>query len=128
MYSKKGFTLFEIIIVGVFLSLLVILFFVQKANIDAMNRDEHRKTAINAMYYALEEGFFTENGYYPEQISEKNLKVIDPELFTDPTGINLGSEGSDYEYQPGNCDDGKCKEYILRAKLEKENDFIKKNR
>lgn len=80
------------------------------------------------MYYALEEGFFTENGYYPEQISEKILKVIDPELFTDPTGINLGSEGSDYEYQPGNCDDGKCKEYILRAKLEKENDFVKKNR
>lgn len=128
MHSKKGFTLFEIIIVGAFLFLLVILFFVQKANIDAMNRDERRKTAINAMYYALEEGFFTENGYYPEQISEKNLKIIDPELFTDPTGINLGSEGSDYEYQPGNCDDGKCKEYILRAKLEKENDFIKKNR
>ena len=80
------------------------------------------------MYYALEEGFFAENGYYPESISEENLKVIDPALFTDPNGINLGTEGSSYSYEPANCKNGKCKEYTLRATLEKEDLYTKKNR
>ena len=128
MKNKSGFTIIELAIVLVFSTLLVILFFVQKANTDAMHRDEQRKEAINAMYYALEEGFFVENGYYPETISEENLKVMDPQLFTDPYGINLGLEGSTYSYEPANCDNGKCKEYTLRAKLEKEDEYVKKNR
>ena len=128
MNVKKGFTLLEICIVGVFCTLLVVLFFVQKANIDAMERDEDRKTAINAMYYALEESFYKENGYYPETIGEDNVKVIDPALWTDPMGINLGTEGSSYSYLPANCVDGKCKEYVLKATLEKEDTYIKSNR
>ncbi|MBQ3410017.1 type II secretion system protein [Candidatus Saccharibacteria bacterium] len=128
MDKKKGFTIPELAIVIVFASLLLILFFVQKANMDAMTRDEKRKEAINAMYYALEEGFFAQNGYYPETISEENLPVMDPELFTDPMGINLGMEGSSYHYDAANCEDGRCKEYTLRATLEKEEDYIKKNR
>ncbi|MBR0403494.1 type II secretion system protein [Candidatus Saccharibacteria bacterium] len=126
--STKGFTLLELVIVLAFASLLVVLFFLQKANVDAMNRDDDRKTAINAMYYALEEGFRTQNGYYPENISEKNLTIIDPNLFTDPSGIVLGEEGCTYHYEPANCEDGKCAEYTLRAILEKEEDYIKKNR
>ena len=128
MKRKTGFTLLEIIIVGVFAGLLLLLFFVQKSNIDAMNRDEDRKTAINAMYYALEEGFYAQNKYYPETISEDNLKMIDPALWTDPMGINLGSEGSSYSYEPANCANGKCKEYILKATLEKEDIYVKRNR
>ncbi|MBQ6394445.1 type II secretion system protein [Candidatus Saccharibacteria bacterium] len=128
MNKKKGFTLPELIIVILFASLLLILFFTQKANLDAMRRDEKRKEAINAMYYALEEGFYAQNGYYPETISEENLPMMDPELFTDPMGINLGLEGSSYHYDAANCDDGRCKEYTLRATLEKEEDYIKKNR
>lgn len=128
MKKKSGFTLIELIIVIVFASLALILFFVQKMNMDAMNRDDHRKTAINAMYYGLEEGYFTKNGYYPETISEENLTVIDPNLFTDPSGIVLGENGCSYLYEAANCEDGKCKEYTLRAVLEKEEDYIKKNR
>ena len=128
MNKKKGFTLPELIIVILFASLLLILFFTQKANLDAMRRDEKRKEAINAMYYALEEGFYAQNGYYPETISEENLPMMDPELFTDPMGINLGLDGSSYHYDAANCDDGRCKEYTLRATLEKEEDYIKKNR
>ena len=109
MKSKKGFTILEIIVVAVFATLLLVLFFIQKSNIDAMERDEDRKTAINAMYYALEESFYKENGYYPETISEENIKVIDPELWTDPFGINLGDPLSTYSYEPANCKDGKCK-------------------
>ena len=126
--EKTGFTILELVIVIVFVSFALLVFFIQKINVDAMTRDKTRKTAINAMYYALEEGFFVENGYYPETISENNLKVIDPQLFTDPSGIVLGEPGCSYIYEAANCVDGECKEYTLRATLEKEDDFIKKNR
>ncbi|MBQ3436684.1 type II secretion system protein [Candidatus Saccharibacteria bacterium] len=128
MNSKKGFTVLEIIIVAIFASLLLILFFIQKQNIDAFERDEDRKTAINAMYYALEESFYAEHGYYPESISEKNITVIDPALWTDPQGLNLGDANSSYSYEPANCKDGKCKEYTLKANLEKEDAYVKYNR
>lgn len=128
MKMRNGFTLPELLVVTAVAGLIFIVFFVQKANVDAMNRDDARKTAVNAMYYALEEGFYEENGYYPESISEENLKVMDPSLFTDPSGINLGEEGSSYSYEPANCKDGKCKEYILRATLEKEDIYTKRNR
>ena len=128
MNKKQGFTILEIIVVGVFASLLLVFFFIQKANVDAMNRDEDRKIAINAMYYALEEGFYKEHQYYPEQISEENLKVVDPSLWTDPSGHNLGDPESSYSYEPANCKDGKCKEYTLKATLEKEDTYTKYNR
>ena len=63
-----------------------------------------------------------------EKISEENLKVMDPSLFTDPSGINLGREGSSYSYEAANCSNGKCKEYTLKAQMEKEDTYIKKNR
>ena len=128
MNTKKGFTVLEIIIVAVFATLALILFFVQKSNINAMQRDEDRKTAINAMYYALEESFYKDHGYYPEFISEGNIKVIDPALWTDPLGFNLGDSLSSYSYTPANCTEGKCKEYTLKAELEKEDAYIKYNR
>ncbi len=129
MREKKGFTLIEIMIVGAFAALLVVLFFIQKANVDAMNRDEDRRTAINAMYYALEEYFYPTNGYYPSEINEDNLPVVDPQLFTDPSGVVLGVDGSTYSYEPANCNsENQCKEYILRAQLEKEDAYIKKGK
>lgn len=128
MNTKKGFTILEIIIVATFASLLFIFFFVQKSNLDAAKRDESRKTAINAMYYALEESFYPTNGYYPEFISEENITVIDPALWTDPSGYNLGDPSSSYSYEPANCENGKCKEYTLTANLEKENPYTKHNR
>ena len=128
MNNKKGFTILEIIIVAIFASLLLIFFFIQKSNIDAMERDEDRKVAINAMYYALEESFYKENGYYPEAISEENIKVIDPALWTDPLGFNLGDPLGSYFYEPANCKNGKCKEYTLKAELEKEDTYTKYNR
>ena len=126
--NKRGFTILEISIVAVLAGLLLILFLVQKSNIDAMERDEDRKIAINAMYYALEESFYPEHGYYPESISEQNIKVIDPALWTDPSGNNLGNSQSSYHYEAANCNNGKCKEYVLKADLEKEDTYIKYNR
>ena len=126
---KKGFTIIELVIVAVFASLLLILFFIQKSNIDAMERDNDRKTAINAMYYALEESFYKEHKYYPQTISEENITVIDPALWTDPDGFNLGDPLSSYSYEPANCStEGKCKEYVLKSTLEKEDTYIKSSR
>ncbi|MBQ6414005.1 hypothetical protein IJI28_00045 [Candidatus Saccharibacteria bacterium] len=126
--NKKGFTVLEIVIVAVFASLLFLLFFIQKSNLDAMRRDDDRKTAINAMYYALEESFYKEHHYYPEFISEDNIKVIDPALWTDPNGHNLGDPESSYSYEAANCKNGKCKEYTLKTTLEKEDTYTKYNR
>ena len=129
MREKKGFTVIELMIVGVFAALLLIIFFVQKSNVEAMDRDDQRKVAINAMYYALEEYYYPKNGYYPAEINEEVLPVIDPALFTDPLGMNLGIDGSSYSYEVANCDsDNKCREFTLRASLEKEDAYIKKGK
>lgn len=128
MNKKKGFTVPELVVVLLFATLLLVLFFVQKSNVDAMDRDAKRKMAINAMYYALEEGYYKEKGYYPEKISEDVLKVIDPALFSDPSGIHIGEEYCTYTYDPADCSNGKCKQYILRAEMEKEDTYVKRNR
>ncbi len=128
MRKKSGFTILELIIVIAFLGLAVALFFIQKSNLDAMDRDKQRKTAINAMYYSLEESFHVDNGYYPEEISDKNLKTLDPALFTDPWGFLINTEGSTYRYDPTGCVDGKCSSYTLRAMLETEDIFTKQSR
>ena len=125
---RLAFTVPELLVVIAFSSLLLILFFIQKSNVDAMNRDEARKVAINAMYYAIEESFYTAHKYYPEEISEDVLTVIDPQLFTDPEGFYLNSDFGSYSYEASNCKDNKCKSYTLRATLEKEDDYIKHNR
>lgn len=127
--SKKGFTVLELMIVGVFAALLLILFFVQQAKLDAMARDDQRRTAINAMYYALEEYYYPKYGYYPDKIDEEVLPVIDPKLFTDPLGTNLGIAGSSYSYEVANCNaENQCQEFILRANLEKADTYIKKGK
>ena len=123
-----GFTVLELVIVVAFLTIGTILFFVQKTNLDAMDRDRQRKIAINAMYYSLEESFHYDYGYYPESISDQNLKTLDPALFTDPWGYNIGTEGSTYRYDPAGCTDGKCASYTLRAMLETEDIFVKQSR
>lgn len=126
--SRKGFTVLELVICIVFVGILMTLFFLQKNSIEAMERDEQRKVAINAMFYALEEGYYAQNGYYPETIDDASvLPWMDPNLFTDPFGINLWS-GGDYTYLASDCDSGQCKKYTLRATLEKEDDYIRSSR
>ena len=128
MKIKNGFTLIETVIVVVVFSLMLGLLWVQKTNIDAMSRDEKRKTAINAMYYALEESFYSENGYYPERINGDNLSAVSEELWNDPSGYSFDDVRSSYKYEPANCDNGQCAGYILSAKLEKEDTYFKTNR
>ena len=128
MRRTSGFTVIELVVAIALLLLAGTLFLVQKDDIDTAHRDSARKTAINAIYYNLDELFFNTNKYYPEKIDAGTLKGLDPELLKDPSGRQLGEAGSDYRYEPQTCFQGKCKNFILRATLEKETDFVKESK
>lgn len=126
--KQRGFTVIELVSLITVLSILGILFWTQKTDADRIARDDKRRTAINAMYYNLEDVFFVKNKYYPKSINSKNLTAMDKELFKDPDGIALGEEGSSYRYEATNCTDDKCRGYTLRADLEREADYVKEDR
>lgn len=125
---SHGFTIVELLVIVLLLGVASVLFFIQKNNVEVAARDGQRKTAINAMYYGLEEVFYKNNSFYPSTISETNLTSFDPALFTDPDGAKLGTSESDYRYEATNCDGEKCKGYTLRTTLENEADFVKENK
>jgi Tfp pilus assembly protein PilE len=128
MKHSQGFTVIEIIVVTLFLSVATVVLFIQKDNLAATHRDDQRKTAINAMYYGLEEVYFAKNNSYPAELNEKILSTIDPALLTDPDNTKIGDKASNYRYEGVNCNNDVCKGYTLRADLEKEADFIKTSR
>lgn len=127
MNKKSGLTIIEALLVILAISLITVIFFIQKSDLDALHRDDIKKSAINAIYYALEESFYKDHGYYPEYLTKDTLTVIDPANFTDPSGYTLGDPESSYSYQAANCVDGKCQEYTLKASLEKEATYAKYN-
>jgi Tfp pilus assembly protein PilE len=126
--KSGGFTVIELVFIIVVLGLASIIFFVQKNNIEVVAQDNAKKTAINAMYYGLEEVYYPANKYYPQTITGDNLKSVDPALLTDPKGVKLGTAGSAYTYSPTNCTDNKCKGYTLKATLTNEADYTKTSR
>lgn len=128
MKSSRGFTVVELLVVIILISAASVIFFVQKNNVVVAAHDATRKTAINAMYYSLEEVYFKKNGHYPQTINSTVLPSVDPNLFTDPNGIKIGESDSDYRYEPTNCNNDACASYTLRATLENEADYVKKNR
>ncbi len=129
MKRSNGFTVIEVLVVLVFLIGGAFLFFTQKGSIDASSRDSDRKVAINAMYYSLEEVYYKQNNSYPESISSKVLRSVDPTLFTDPDGYVLGDSEANYHYSATDCDlDGNCQHYTLSSDMEKEAAYEKASR
>ncbi len=126
--KQSGFTVIELLVAVTLFIAAGVLFLQQKSQIERVDRDRERKTAINAMYYSLEEVYHPAKGSYPRVISPDNLKSMDSALFTDPNGVKLGTQGSNYRYDPTNCDGDVCQGYTLRATLEAEADFIKKSK
>lgn len=126
--TSRGFTVIELIVVILVAAAATVLFFVQKNNVEVVARDNDRKSAINAMYYGLEEVYYKSNNFYPEKIEDTTLISVDPAVLTDPSGNKIGSGESDYRYEPVNCTNGQCKSYTLRAVLENEKDFVKESR
>ena len=120
MQAKKGFTIIEIIILLVFAGLVSALVFVQKYDLEAFASDDQQKSTLNAMYYALENVFYPAHGYYPETINENNLPTVLPELWDSASSIH---------YSPTSCDfQGHCAGYTLTVRLQKEMEYIKKNK
>lgn len=128
MKNKDGFTIIELLVVIVVLVAASFLVFWQKNNLDITHRDTTRKTAINAMYYSLENAYYPTHHSYPDHINSGVLKSMDPDLFADPNGIKLGDAGSNYRYTPLNCTADQCKGYRLQATLENEADYTKTSR
>ena len=127
--QTRGFTVIELIVAIVLIGIAGWLFYSERLNADAIQRDSARKIAINAMYYNLEEVYYAKNNYYPTSIDSKVLRAMDPGLFTDPTGTSVGELGANYTYDGANCTpDGKCSGYTLRSIMEREADYVKKNR
>lgn len=120
--------LLELIIVTALLAIIGLVIWAEKRSIEKTNSDNDRKTAINAMHYALEEVYFKANASYPVVLTANNLPAIDPLLLTDPNGRTIGDRKSDYRYISSGCEVNKCRSYTLRANLEKEVDFIKTSR
>lgn len=128
MKTHKGFTVIELVAVISFLVLAAIATAAQVQSLRASERDNQRKTAINAMYYNLEKVYYPDNHAYPTAINSKVLTAMDPALFTDPNGKKLGDNDSDYRYEGINCTDQTCQDYKLSAKLEREADYVKTGR
>lgn len=128
MKTNKGFTVIELLVVILFLITAGVVLFFQIQKINTENNNTYKKTSINAIYYSLEEGFYSTNNYYPEHIEEEILKTLDPDMLTDPYGVTIGEEGASYRYEAKGCNDGKCKSYTLRTSLDGEDDFVKESR
>ncbi len=128
MKRNQGFTVLELIVAVVFLVIAGTFFYIQHRNLEVANRDSDRKTAINSIYYTLEDIYYPANGAYPEHLTADQLRGVDPAQFKDPGGKTFDEQGSDYTYSPKDCVDGKCRSYNLTANLENEADFVKDSR
>lgn len=128
MHKQSGFTVLELIVAIVVLVGTGIIFVLQKNDLSAQHRDLERKTAINAIYYNLEEIVYPGLKGYPAQLEASQLKAMDSALLKDPAGIKLGEAGSDYAYEPSSCSGTVCAHYTLRANLEREAAFERRSR
>ena len=125
---QRGFTVLELIIAIVFVLAAGTNFYVQKRDLEVQARDSDRKTAINAIYYNLEDVYYAANHAYPQKLTADQLPGLDPSILKDPEGVMIGEQNSDYTYSPKDCADGKCKSYSITANLEHEADYTKTSR
>ena len=128
MSKQGGFTTTEVIIAIIFVLLASSILYATTSNLKPAHRDTERKTAINAIYYNLVEVVKPTLGGYPRVLSADQLKAMDSSLLTDPQGKKIGERGSDYRYEPTECNGGDvCQSFTLRATLEHEDTFVKKS-
>lgn len=129
MKTARGFTVVETLVLIIFLGIVSTVGYTLFEAIRMTHRDQDRKVAINTIHANLEEVVKPKLGGYPRTLSAAQLTAMDKTLLKDPSGIEIGKQDSDYRYEPTDCNGGEvCGGYILSADLERETDFIKKNR
>lgn len=125
---QRGFTIIELLALIAILLIVGTVFWTQKTSLETAAKDDTRKTSINAMYYSLEEVYYPANKHYPKVLSPSTLPSVEPALFKDPQGVDLGKAESDFSYEGKECSGDACKSYSLRTKLDNEADYIKDSR
>lgn len=126
--KQRGFTVLELMTLIAILIVIGAVFWTQKTAVETSSRDDSRKTAINALYYGLEEVYYPTNQHYPKTLSSSTLSSVDPKTFKDPNGVELGKADSTLIYEGKNCTGDACASYTLRALLENEADYVKDSR
>ncbi len=126
MRKQSGFTVIELLVVIVLFVLAGMFFLQQKNEIERVDRDRQRKTSINAFHYSLQEVYYKQKGSYPRTIDAKILPSVDPVLFKDPNGVAVGEQSSNFRYEGLDCEADNCKDYVVRADLEAEDDFVRR--
>lgn len=122
--NSEGFTVIELLVSILVLTVIAAVAVSNIRGLRADNRDEARKTDINATYYQLE-AFHEKNGYYPEKLDANTLKGIDPESLKDENNLAANEAGSQYTYKAKSCSKGKCAGFELSAELEREATYTK---
>lgn len=126
--KQRGFTVIELLTVFVAIAVIGYVGWNQINTLQTMGRDDKRRTAINAIYYNLEEIYYKQHSSYPKVLTDTTFTGMDKTLLKDPEGTKIGQPNSDYRYEPIRCSANTCKGYTLRTTLEKEADYVKTNR
>jgi type II secretory pathway pseudopilin PulG len=124
--NQSGFTIIELL---VFITVVLAITIIAASNIRdlrANNRDQESKIDINATAYQLEV-FHEKNNYYPEKIEVKTIPGLEEKSIKDRNNLTISELGSSYTYKPSGCSEGKCKNFELKANLEKEAPFVKQS-
>ena len=126
MKKAAGFTITEMLVGIIFAGVIATTGYTVFEALRMTHRDQDRKTAINAIYYNLEEVVRPKLGAYPRTLDASLLTAMDAQLLKDPSGITIGQRDSDYRYEATGCNGSdRCSGYRLSADLERETDFIK---
>lgn len=123
MRKNAGFTVIELLTALVLVIAIFVLAIAQKNDLDASKRDQQRKAGVNAIYYALKNGYYLQNKYYPTSVDAKKLPYIDPASFK-----TIGDDNKyDIHYRGLDCTGENCKRFEIKVELEKEATYQKSN-
>ncbi len=124
--SESGFTVIEFLVLVLILLTVGFLGLTSLRANRAENRDNTRKSDINALDFQLE-AFYEKNNYYPSVVDATTLAGVDENSLNDPFNKKVGETGSQYVYQPYSCAQTKCKSFKLSSDLEREDVYIKES-
>ncbi len=134
--QQSGFTMIEILVVLVVISLIMGIIFVFIPDARRQSRDKERQSDIDTLHSRLEE-YYQDHGGYPSAISTSVFPPLDPAVLIDPNGSSIKNNppvatqfaarsttnptlsGNQYTYTayPTGCNNN-CVGYILKTVIE----------